>query len=207
MKCYIFASAKIESYEYLKKIDFSDSLVISADGGIAHTERLGIKCDVWLGDGDSLNTADVFATEKISFPVKKDNTDTDLAVELALGRGCNDITVIGGIGGRLDHEFSHFCLLKKIADKGAEGRLINDKNTITIKNNSFMVYPDGRQYISFFPYGGSVENFSVKGLKYEAEGLTLECNKAQASSNSFIGNTPGKITFDKGCVLVITSDD
>ena len=207
MRCYIFASAKILSYDYLKSIDFSDSLVICADGGIVHANKLGIECDIWLGDGDSLNDVGFSAKEKISFPVKKDNTDTDLAVELALKRGYKDITIIGGIGGRLDHEFSHFCLLKKIAESGAVGRLVDEKNTVTIKNRSFKIYPDGRKYVSFFPYGGDVENFSVKGLEYEAEGMTLECSKAQASSNSFLGDTPGEVTFDKGCVLVITSDD
>ncbi len=207
MRCYIFGSAKIESYEYLKKLDFSDGLVICADGGIVHTQNLGIPCDIWLGDGDSMDNADVCAEEKLSFPVKKDYTDMDLAVELALERGYNDITILGGIGGRIDHEFSHFCLLKKILDRGAVGKLVNEKNTITMKNSSFTMYPDGRQHISFFPYGGIVENFSVKGLKYEAEGIKLKCNQAQASSNSFEGNIPGKITFDKGCVLVITSDD
>ena len=84
MRCYIFASAKILSYDYLKSIDFSDSLVICADGGIVHANKLGIECDIWLGDGDSLNDVGFSAKEKISFPVKKDNTDTDLAVELAL---------------------------------------------------------------------------------------------------------------------------
>ncbi len=207
MRCFIFGSAKIESYEYLRNIDFSDSLIICADGGMLHAQNLGIECDVWLGDGDSLISPEICAKEKISFPVKKDKTDTDLAVELALERGYTDITILGGIGGRLDQEFSHFCLLKKIADRGAVGRLVDECNTVTIKNQSFKVYPDGRQYISFFPYGGNVENFSVKGLKYEAEGMTLECGKAQASSNSFVGDNYGEVTFDKGSVLVITSND
>ncbi len=207
MRCYIFSSAKIGSYEYLKKIDFSKIFVICADGGINHTKVLGIIPDVWLGDGDSLKDKNVTAKERISYPAKKDNTDTDLAVELALSRGFKDITIIGGIGGRLDHEFSHFCLLKKIIDSGADGRLVDEKNTVTIKNRDFEVCPDGRKYISFFPFGGDVENFSVKGLKYEADGIKLECNKAQASSNSFADTNLAKITFDSGYILVISSDD
>ncbi|MBR5155020.1 MAG: thiamine diphosphokinase [Clostridia bacterium] len=207
MRCYIFSSSQISSYEYLKEIDFSNSFVICADGGMSHANALGIDVDVWLGDGDSLDNESIRAREKISFPVKKDNTDTDLAVELALKRGFKDITIIGGIGGRLDHEFSHFCLLKKIVDSGASGQLVDEKNTVTIKNCDFELNPDGRKYVSFFPFGGDVENFSVKGLKYEAEGIKLESNKAQASSNSFVGDTTAKITFDSGYVLVISSDD
>ena len=123
MRCFIFGSAPIESYNYLKNMDFSDSLIICADGGIKHAEALGLTPDVWLGDGDSLCGDDVEVGERYTLPVRKDNTDMDLAIELALEKGCKDITVIGGIGGRRDHEFSHFCLLKKLLENGAKAGL------------------------------------------------------------------------------------
>lgn len=207
MKCFIFGSAEIESYDYLKKVDFSNSFIICADGGIKHSDALGVIPDVWLGDGDSLLGAAVRAKECYNYPVRKDNTDTDLAVELALERGYTDITILGGIGGRRDHEFSHFCLLKKILDRGARGRLLDKKNEITMENKSFKLYPDGRKYISFFPFGGDVTNFSVKGLRYETEGMRLCCDKVQASSNCFDGEDEAVICFDSGCVLVMRTDD
>lgn len=207
MKCYIFSSAKIDNYEWIRAMDFSDAFIICADGGIKHTEALGLTADVWLGDGDSLKALEVLAGEIINFPVKKDNTDTDLAVEYAIERGFKDITIIGGLGGRIDHEFSHFCLLKKIVDSGGKGCLLDEKNTITMENKSFELFDIGRQYVSFFPFGGDVENFSVKGLCYEAEGITLECGKVQASSNCFGEGKKATVAFDKGYVLVICSDD
>ena len=118
MKCYIFCSADIASYDFLKDIDFEDSYVICADGGYKHALKLGIMPDLWLGDGDSLSSdsgCGVIAKEIMNFPVRKDNTDTDLAIEVALKRGYKDIVILGGLGGRRDHEFSHFCLLKKIS--------------------------------------------------------------------------------------------
>lgn len=207
MRCFIFGSAPIESYDYLENTDFSDSLIICADGGLKHAAALGLTPDVWLGDGDSLSSAEVCVKERYTFPVRKDNTDMDLAIELALKKGCKDITILGGIGGRRDHEFSHFCLLKKILENGAKGRFIDEKNEITMEDKSFTVYPDNKKYISFFPFGGDVTNFSVKGLRYEAEGMQLSCSKVQASSNCFDGEGAAYITFDSGFVLVIRSND
>ena len=207
MRCYIFASAAIDSYEWLKNTDFSDSFIICADGGVKHAQALSLKPDVWIGDGDSLCGEDSFAAEMIKLPVQKDNTDTDLAVELALERGFRDIVIIGALGGRRDHEFSHYCLLKKILDSGGEGILLDEKNIITMKNKPFNLENIGKKYVSFFPFGGDVKNFSVKGLKYEAEGLRLSCAAAQASSNCFDGNKSATVSFDSGYVLVIFADD
>lgn len=207
MRCFIFSSAVIEDYKWLEKVDFSDSFIICADGGIRHTKKLGIVADVWMGDGDSLGENSPFAKEVYTFPPQKDNTDTDLAVMLALERGCKDITIIGGLGGRIDHEYSHFCLLKKIVDSGADGRIIDKKNTVTMKKSSFIIENCGKSYISFFPFGGDVTNFSVKGLKYECEKIHLKCGEVQASSNSFEGKNTAQIDFDSGYVLVICADD
>ncbi len=207
MICYIFCSACIENYDYLQKFDFKKGFVICADGGYFHTERLGIIPDLWLGDGDSLKEKRVTAKEIITFPVKKDYTDTDLAVTEALKRGFKEIIILGALGGRLDHEFSHLCLLKKILQNGAKGILLNEKNEITMEDKSFTVYPDDKKYISFFPFGGDVTDFSVKGLCYETKNMRLQCDRVQASSNCFDGENIGVISFSSGYVLVIKSSD
>lgn len=210
MKCYIFCSADIASYDFLNDINFEDSYIICADGGYKHALKLGIVPDLWLGDGDSLSTdsgCSVVAKEIMNFPVRKDNTDTDLAIEVALERGYSDIVILGGLGGRRDHEFSHFCLLKKILQHGGTGTLLDEKNEITMADKSFKLYPDNKKHISFFPFGDVVENFSVKGLRYEAENMTLKNGEVRASSNCFDGCDEAEITFSSGYVLIMRSDD
>lgn len=207
MKCYIFCSADIENYDFLKDIDFGDGFVICADGGCKHTQRLGIVPDLWVGDGDSLAGKTVAAKEKKTFPVCKDNTDTDLAVELALERGFREIIILGGLGGRMDHEFSHYCLLKKILEHGGKGTILSEKNEITMTDKGFVLYPSEKKHISFFPFGDCVKNFSVKGLKYSAEGMTLTNDRVQASSNSFDGGERAEVSFDSGYLLIIRCND
>lgn len=207
MKCFIFSSGKIESYTWLEEIDFSNTFIICADGGIRHTNLLGIDADVWMGDADSLEDCEIKAKKIIRFPAKKDNTDTDLAVMFALENGFTDISIIGALGGRIDHEFSHFCLLKKIVDNGAKGFLLDEKNVVTMENKSFEVVDIGKKYVSFFPFGGNIEKFSVKGLLYEADNILLDSGQVVASSNQFLKNKKAHVTFEEGCVLLIYSDD
>lgn len=209
MKCYIFCSADIKSYSFLENTDFDEAFVICADGGYKHAVRLGIKPDLWLGDSDSLNDCEsvIDAKEILHFPARKDNTDTDLAVEAALERGFCEIVILGALGGRLDHEFSHFCLLKKILMHGGTGVLLDEKNEITMKDKSFMLYPNEKKYISFFPFGDEVHNFSIKGLRYEAENMTLRNGEVCASSNCFDDCSEAEISFSDGYVLVIRAND
>lgn len=208
MKCYIFSRVQTQDIEYLGNIDFSKEFVICADGGYDFARRLGIVPDVWLGDGDSLKSKNIEAKETIKFPPEKDNTDTDLAVELALERGFKEIVILGGIGGRIDHEFSHFCLLKKILENGAKGYLIDSRNEVTMENGPFSVYPGEKKYISFFPFGGDVEGFSVEGLKYKAENVTLKSDMTLAQSNCFEeGGRQAKVSFKSGFLLVIRAND
>ena len=207
MRCLIFGSAKMDSYDLLTEYDIENSYIICADGGYRHAEKMGVVPDLWLGDGDSGCVDVVRAKEIKTFPARKDFTDTDLAVEEALKRGAEEIIIAGGIGGRLDHEFSHFCLLKKILDRGAKGYLVNKKNEITMENKSFILHKNGKNYVSFFPYGGAVTGFSISGLRYSAKNLTLDCGMVQASSNCFDDETEAHVSFDSGYVLVMRACD
>ena len=61
----------------------SDDLVIAADGGYLHTETLGLKPHIILGDFDSLGYV---PADSAVYPVEKDDTDSMLAVRCGLER-------------------------------------------------------------------------------------------------------------------------
>ncbi len=207
MRCYIFSAAEIKNYDFINGYDLKNGFVICADGGYKHVEKLGLIPDVWLGDGDSLEKTEISSKEKIVFPARKDKTDTELAVDVALSRGYRDIVIFGGLGGRIDHEYANFCVLKKICDAGANAVLVDEKNEIFIQKQGFDVYPSDKKYISFFPFAGDVEGFSVDGLRYGASNIKLECSKAQASSNCFDDEKKATVSFESGYLLVIRSND
>ena len=99
----------------------SGTRVIAADGGMAHADMLGVEPELWVGDFDS-SGAELhrrFAhTERQAHPVAKDATDGELAVDEAIRRGAADLVLLGGFGGRSDHQLQHLAHLLAIAEKG-----------------------------------------------------------------------------------------
>ena len=209
VKAIIFSSAAVTDYSYLEERDFGGSLVICADGGYKHARRLGIVPDIFLGDNDSFAAEIPDGVEHVIYPPEKDKTDTNIAVDYAIGRGADEIVLIGGIGGRIDQEFTHFCLMEYALKRGVRLKMIDDINEIWMESEPFTLKKSDcrKKYVSFFAYGGRVENFSVKGLKYEAEGMSLDPGLVQASSNEFAEAETAEICFDSGTVLVMLCDD
>ena len=56
----------------------ADDLVIAADGGYDALKRRGVRCDLLVGDMDSIRECDSTA-DTLIYPVEKDDTDTALA--------------------------------------------------------------------------------------------------------------------------------
>ena len=84
-----------------------DAYVIAADSGLDHARSAGISPDVLVGDLDSISPRGLkWATkhiEVIAHPPDKDDTDTELALEVAATRHPARLIVISGGGDRLDH--------------------------------------------------------------------------------------------------------
>ena len=82
-------------------------LVIGVDGGTAHCARCGLRPDIIVGDLDSIppETLAAFTREQVEIiqhPVKKDATDLELALDLALARGADQVHIFAVLGGRWD---------------------------------------------------------------------------------------------------------
>ena len=76
-----------------------------------------------------------------------------------------------------------------------------------MENKPFSLKRGKRRYVSFFPYGGDVTNFTVKGLLYTADNMHLSCSEAAASSNEFDSRDTAEISFSDGTLLVMLCDD
>ncbi len=183
--------------------EYQEDLILCADGGYHHAKRLGVVPDMILGDLDS--GLDEYPQEVASrvYPTEKDATDTNLCLDYAIDQGCKEVVILGGLGGRRDHEFSHYSLLLYGLQQGVRVRLVNGTNEVWMENHSFTLEPDEKKYVSFFPFGGDVEEFTIRGLKYKAEGMTLRCDLVQASSNQFDGEKLAEISFREGGVLLV----
>ena len=99
-------------------------LVVAADGGYRALYSLGYTPDLLLGDFDSLGDVPLPADLPVlRFPVRKDDTDTGLALRHGLDLGFRDFALYGCAGGRVDHLLANFQSMARVSRLGASVRL------------------------------------------------------------------------------------
>lgn len=197
-ECVIFCAAECDG---LARPIGPESFVIAADGGLRHTEKLGIAPDAVLGDFDSLG----FCPEGANvFPVEKDDTDAMLAVRLGLERGCEEFLLYGSLDGpRLDHTVANFQALQFLADHGAAGYLIGNTTMVTVVKNGKITFPAGLSgTISVFCMGPDAVGVTEKGLFYGLENASLTSGFPLGVSNHFTGEA-AEISVKNGSLLVL----
>ena len=178
-----------------------EDLVIAADGGLKHTQSLGMTPHVILGDFDSLG----FVPEGANvFPVEKDDTDAMLAVRHGLAQGCETFFLYGSLDGpRLDHTIANFQTLQFLADRGAGGYLIGQDFMVTVVRNGSLFFPAGCSgTVSVFCLGADAGGVSIEGLHYRLEEGTLTAGFPLGVSNHFTGEA-AQITVRDGSLLVL----
>ena len=200
----IFCSGELDMEPSVNR---EETLVVCADGGLKHAQRLGIVPDMIIGDCDSIEGVYPEEIPHQIYPSEKDETDARLCLDWAMKQGCKEVLILGGLGGRLDHEFSNYALLMYGLKHGVTVKLCNQQNEIWMADAPFTLTPGEKKYVSFFPYGGDVEGFSVKGFKYEAKNMTLTCDTIRTACNESLPGKEGAVSFTKGYLLVMRCQD
>ncbi len=197
-RCVLFCAA---GFDALAAPIGAHDLVIAADGGVRHTEALGISPDVILGDFDSLGYTPQGANV---FPVEKDDTDSMLAVRRGLREGCREFFIYGGLEGpRLDHTIANFQTLSFLCEQNAWGYLIGRDFILTVVKNGTLRFPAGWEgIVSVFCLGADARGVTERGLYYGLEQGTLTASFPLGASNHFTGS-PAEISVEEGSLLVI----
>ena len=214
MTAYIFTGGKLAvgSMDELGLHMSEADLIIAADSGYNNASRLGVRPGLLLGDLDSIDRKklapdELLHIEKIIVPAIKDDTDTQLAVDTALERGADEIIIIGGLGGRLDHTLSTVFLLEYIKDKGARGVITDGRNRVRImESGEELTIKRGYKYLSLVGLTDTCEGVSISGVFYPLKDAVLERKYAFAVSNEITADA-AEISLSKGILLVIESRD
>ena len=196
-KCIIFCAA---DFEALAEPIRAEDYIIAADGGLRHTEALGLTPGIILGDFDSLGY--VPADSRV-YPVEKDDTDAMLAVRVGLEQGCDSFLFYGAMDGpRLDHTIANFQTLAFLSTHGARGWLIGRDYIATVLSGGSIEFSENASGIfSLFCLGASAE-VSIGGLQYPLEHGHLTPDFPLGVSNHFVGR-PARITAHEGLVLAL----
>lgn len=197
----------------MKKRQKND-IIVAADAGLRVLDELDISPDLILGDFDSLEKEILekySKTIEISrYKSEKDFSDTELAVEICKSKGFNNITILGCFGGRMDHSLANINLLYKYHKEDIYIRLVDKFNRLYLIAKSSTVYKKDMwgKYLSVFPMGGAVNNFSISGVKYPLKNVVLDKyeNPSLTISNEIL-DKECNIEFDNGVILVVESKD
>lgn len=200
MRCFIFGALEVKSLPYLP---VDGDLVIAADKGYETLKQLNITPSIIVGDFDSLGyIPKEIGVEKLN--VRKDDTDTAHAVEIAFKKGYKDFVFYGCAGGRLDHTIANIQLAKHIASVGGSSLFVGNEETFTVISNGKITFDEGRTgRISVFSLSDKSTGVNEIGLSYTLENATLTNDLALGVSNEFIGKK-SEISVDNGYLLIIT---
>ena len=100
-----------------------EGLVICADSGLDNALKAGIKPNIVVGDFDSCTAQIPDDAEIIRVSPIKDDTDTILAADIAIERGCSELRFFCATGGRFDHTYANVQMLEYLHNKGVSAVL------------------------------------------------------------------------------------
>jgi thiamine pyrophosphokinase len=172
--------------------DQAVDLVIAADGGARHAPALGLRLDRWVGDGDSIDPADLNALAVTGVRIdrvarEKDASDTELAVLAAVDAGADALTILGGLGGvRTDHAVTNIALLEHAALAGRAARLYDERAArLSLLSGPAEVALDGHvdDLVTLVPVGGPAVGVTTRELRYPLRDETLEPGSSRGLSN------------------------
>ena len=211
MKAFVYTGGAVRR-EGITEHPRGGDLAIAADAGYETAVALGERVDVLLGDFDSLagRPEDMLrdtATEIIRVPTEKDDTDTQLAVEEAIRRGAEEIIIIGGLGGRLDHTLSTLAILEDLHARGVYATLTDGHSRVRyLRSSSTLIARSGYKYLSVLAADAVVKGVDIEGCKYPLKRATLRRERQFAVSNELTGNV-AFVSVRRGGVFIIESSD
>lgn len=167
------------------------SRVYAADSGLRAALDAGVEPDFIVGDMDSigdLSLLDRFPADRIRrWPADKDCTDTELALRLMAEEGIDEVVLVGGSGGRLDH----LLALRALFD-GARAPVL----WITEENALFSV-PAGTVLrvaglspeapVSVFPAGPGPHRCAGSGFHWSIDTLSWDSGSFSLSNRADTG--------------------
>ncbi len=181
-------------------------LILCADSAYLPAAREGITPHVIIGDFD--HDTDTIPKDTparvITVPSEKDDTDTMLCLKYAIAEGAREVTILGGIGGRLDHTFANLQSLYYAEKEGIPARLVGSHDEAFLVTREGTVPRRDGWYLSVFAFGGDARGVTISGTKYEVADVSL-CSHFPLGVSNEITEKEAKITVNEGVLLMILS--
>ncbi len=208
MHVVIFAGGTVRSGKAMQVALTTANLVIAADSGAITALQYGYVPAIIVGDFDSLNTPALHQLQQqgsqlIQAPVEKNETDTELAIQVALEQGATAITLLGALGGtRFEHTIANILLL--VGFETVPIRIIDGPSTCWLLRGPGRSLLSGQvgDLLSLFPLTADATGVQTKGLYYPLHKETLYFGKPRGVSN-VLTQEQAEISLETGLLLII----
>jgi len=203
----IFANGEITDLNSLRQLLRAGDLCIAADGGLRHLFALGVMPSVLIGDLDSVTPFDVEkareqGTQVLKFPVDKNETDLQLAIQYAVEAGCLEIIITAALGGRLDQTLGNIFLLMQPALQEINCRLDDGREEVFLIASSAEITGSPGDVVSLLPVGEPVYDVKTEEMKYPLVYEKLFPDQTRGISNVMLSRH-AKVTISRGKLICI----
>jgi thiamine pyrophosphokinase len=180
----------------------SSWVVVAADAGLEYAVSRGIEPDGVVGDMDSISDPGILESLANSVVERyshiKDWTDTEIAMEFLWKRSINDISIIGGGGGRLDHLMAIIALFER---SRFPRRWYTDQEEVTLIDADTIFIGEPGETVSLFPVGPDTVRMSSRGLRWPLDDLEWRHGDVGVSNQCTGG--PCRVTVQSGRLLMV----
>ena len=204
MKTVIVANGEFENDPRLRALWATADLRLAANGGARNARaHLALPPHSVIGDFDSLDAdtarwLDAARVERIQHPRAKDQTDLELAIDLARESESDQITILAALGGRIDQMLANIFLL--LRDERV--RIATAASALWITRSETEIAGKIGEVVSLIPLSESVEGVATEGLEYPLRGETLMQNSSRGISNVLIAPR-ARVRVQSGTLLIV----
>ena len=211
MHAVIFAGGTLRQGKAVHTAIAQADLIIAADSGAATALLYGCTPTIVVGDLDSLEALPLQqlqaqGTQIIQAAVEKNETDTELAIQVAIEHGATSISLLGALGGqRFDHTMANILLLAEF--ETVPIRIIDGSSICWLLRGPGNSLIDGHpgDLLSLLPLTGDATGVRTIGLYYPLNDETLYFGKPRGVSNVLVQER-AEVSLVGGMLLVILTD-
>ncbi len=206
MKAIVIAGGSLSEPAFYKPYFQRADLVVCADSGYLHCEKLGVVPDLVIGDFDSSAQSGVPAgVPVLCLPVEKDQTDLHACICHAMEQGADEILLFGARGTRLDHSLAAVSLVYMGLEQGVTIRLIDEHNELFMFRGAVTIPKKEGYKLSLLPVT-KVTGIRANGVYYPLTGQTMDWGNPYGVSNEFT-EEEAEISAESGVLMAVLSRD
>ncbi len=180
----VLAGGKEVSKKTLMNYAEKAELVIGVDKGAETAFKHNVKVDLLIGDFDSIDKKLLSSNsiKKIKYPVEKEKTDLELALDYISERNYENVLILSALGNRIDHTLGNIFLLERY--KFRDIKIIDDISEIFILDEKDLILKNKKGFLlSIIPVSRKIEIEKIEGVKYSLGNRIVERSSTLCISN------------------------